>query len=59
VPAFVVFPDRTLVEIAARRPQSLAALADVRGVGPVKLGRYGEQVLAAVRAHDRGAPTRA
>jgi ATP-dependent DNA helicase RecQ len=54
VPAYVVFPDRTLAEIATRRPRSLAALADVRGVGPTKLDRYGEQFLAAVRTH--GAP---
>jgi RecQ family ATP-dependent DNA helicase len=51
VPAYVVFPDRTLAEIAARRPQSLAALAGVRGVGPARLDRYGEQFLAAVRTH--------
>ncbi len=51
VPAYVVFPDRTLAEIAARRPVSLAALADVRGVGPARLDRYGEQFLAAVRTH--------
>ena len=59
VPAFVVFPDRTLVEITSRRPRSLAALAEVRGVGPVKLDRYGEQFLAAVRSHDAGMPTHA
>jgi len=51
VPAYVVFPDKTLAEIATRRPRSLAALADVRGVGPTKLDRYGEQFLAAVRTH--------
>jgi RecQ family ATP-dependent DNA helicase len=49
VPAYVVFPDRTLLEIAARRPRSVAALSDVRGVGPVKLERYGEQFLHVVR----------
>jgi ATP-dependent DNA helicase RecQ len=52
VPAYVVFPDRTLAEIAARRPRSLAALADVRGVGPARLDRYGEQFLEAVRTHN-------
>ncbi len=49
VPAYVVFPDRTLLEIAARRPRSVAALSDVRGVGPVKLERYGEEFLRVVR----------
>ena len=51
VPAYVVFPDSTLAEIAARRPRSLTALAGVRGVGPARLDRYGEQFLDAVRTH--------
>ncbi|MFL5575215.1 MAG: RecQ family ATP-dependent DNA helicase [Gemmatimonadaceae bacterium] len=52
VPAYVVFPDRTLAEIAVRRPRSLAALAEVRGVGPAKLDKYGERFLDAVRNGD-------
>jgi len=48
VPAYVVFPDRTLMEMAARRPRTLAALADVRGVGPAKLDKYGEQFLTLI-----------
>jgi ATP-dependent DNA helicase RecQ len=52
VPAYVVFPDRTLAEIALRRPRTTVALADIRGVGPTKLERYGERFLAAVRAAD-------
>jgi ATP-dependent DNA helicase RecQ len=46
VPAYVVFHDRALAELAARRPGSLAAMADVPGVGPAKLARYGEELLA-------------
>ena len=49
VPAYVVFPDRTLAEIATRRPRSAAALADIRGVGPAKLEKYGERFLELVR----------
>jgi len=49
VPAYVVFPDRTLAEIAVRRPRSLPALSEVRGVGPAKLDKYGERFLAVVR----------
>ncbi|CAA9300240.1 MAG: ATP-dependent DNA helicase RecQ [uncultured Gemmatimonadaceae bacterium] len=49
VPAYVVFPDRTLAEIATRRPRSPAALADIRGVGPAKLEKYGERFLELVR----------
>ena len=44
-PAYVVFHDATLAEIAARRPASLAELGGVSGVGPAKLERYGEDVL--------------
>ena len=48
VPAYVVFHNSTLEEIAGRRPRSLAELASVPGVGPAKLERYGEEVLAAL-----------
>jgi DNA helicase II / ATP-dependent DNA helicase PcrA len=46
VPAYLVFHNAALEEIAARRPRSLAELAAVPGVGPAKLERYGEEVLA-------------
>jgi superfamily II DNA helicase RecQ len=46
----VVFNDRTLAEIAARTPRDLTDLAEVPGVGPAKLERYGEQVLALLRS---------
>jgi DNA helicase II / ATP-dependent DNA helicase PcrA len=45
VPAYVVFSDATLQAIAGRRPATLAQLADVPGVGAVKLDRYGAAVL--------------
>ena len=48
VPAYVIFSDATLAEIAARRPASAAELAEVNGIGAKKLERYGEQVLALV-----------
>lgn len=48
VPAYVVFHDSTLEEIARRRPGSLAALSAVSGVGPAKLERYGDELLAAL-----------
>ncbi len=49
VPPYVVFPDRTLAELAVRRPRSPHAMADVRGVGPMKLEKYGERFLAVLR----------
>ncbi|MDQ3697478.1 MAG: ATP-dependent DNA helicase [Gemmatimonadota bacterium] len=48
VPSYVVFPDRTLAEMAVRRPRSLAALRDVHGVGPAKSEKYGERFVAAI-----------
>jgi len=45
VPAYVVFHDATLAELARQRPQSRAALGDVSGVGQRKLERYGAALL--------------
>ena len=45
VPAYVIFHDATLREIAATQPSSLAALGKVSGVGETKLAKYGDQVL--------------
>jgi len=46
VPAYVVFNDRTLAELVARTPRTLAELATVPGIGPAKLERYGPELLA-------------
>jgi ATP-dependent DNA helicase RecQ len=51
VPPYVVFHDRTLVEIATLRPAGLEALAAVTGVGQAKLARYGAAVLGVLRGH--------
>ncbi|MEO1330460.1 MAG: DNA helicase RecQ [Pseudomonadota bacterium] len=48
VPAYVVFTDRTLIEIAAARPADEAALGAVHGVGEAKIKRYGAKVLELV-----------
>jgi ATP-dependent DNA helicase RecQ len=45
VPAYVIFPDRTLIEMASRRPATLDALAGITGVGSVKLERFGPVFL--------------
>lgn len=44
-PAYLVFSNSTLAQIAAARPRTLDDLAAVKGVGPVKLERYGSAVL--------------
>ncbi|MGN7832113.1 DNA helicase RecQ [Pseudoxanthomonas sp. 22568] len=50
VPAYVIFHDSTLRNIAEHRPGTLDELAQVGGIGGTKLARYGEQVLEAIRA---------
>ena len=50
VPAYVVFHDRTLVDIASRRPKDRNELSTISGVGPTKLERYADEVLAVVAA---------
>ena len=45
VPAYVVAHDATLIAIADARPQSLAALRRVKGMGPAKLEHYGAEIL--------------
>jgi ATP-dependent DNA helicase RecQ len=53
VPAYIVFSDRTLADMALRRPASLEALGRLRGVGEMKLAKYGESFLAVIRSsHD-------
>jgi ATP-dependent DNA helicase RecQ len=48
VPPYVIFQDKTLLEIAQREPGSLEALAAISGVGQSKIDRYGKGVLAAL-----------
>jgi ATP-dependent DNA helicase RecQ len=45
VPPYVVFHDRTLLELAALQPRQLADIASVSGIGAAKLERYGEALL--------------
>ena len=56
VPSYCIFADRTLVEMAIRRPDSFDSLATVHGVGPAKLDRYGERFLAVIRLAPESAP---
>ena len=50
VPAYVIFHDSTLREVATTAPSSLAELGKVGGIGETKLARYGQQVLDALGA---------
>jgi superfamily II DNA helicase RecQ len=51
-PAYVVFNNETLAAIASARPRTRRALLALPGVGPVKVERYGDAVLALVGEHD-------
>ncbi len=51
VPPYVIFSDRTLVEMSAYYPQSLESLLKMSGVGQVKLNRYGEAFLGAIKTY--------
>lgn len=54
VPAYVIFPDRTLVEMAETRPNTLDAMARVSGVGAKKLDRYGAIFLEVIAGEAAG-----
>jgi ATP-dependent DNA helicase RecQ len=48
VPAYVIFPDRTLIEMAERRPRDLDGMAGITGVGAKKLESYGAAFLEVI-----------
>ncbi len=52
VPPYVIFHDKTLIELAAARPGSRSQMAKIPGVGEAKLDRYGDVFLAVVAEHD-------
>ncbi len=51
VPAYIIFSDRTLIEMSNRQPQTKEQLLQVSGVGPKKLELYGDQVLDLINSH--------
>ncbi|MGH9889088.1 MAG: HRDC domain-containing protein, partial [bacterium] len=50
VSAFIIAPDTLLLEIADQRPTTIPALRRVKGMGPSRLARYGEEMVEIVRA---------
>jgi ATP-dependent DNA helicase RecQ len=48
VPPYVIFHDRVLLELAARKPASLAAMSQISGIGQSKLERYGKIFLGVI-----------
>jgi ATP-dependent DNA helicase RecQ len=56
VPAFVVFHDQTLKDLAALLPEDLDSLRTVKGIGPAKLETYGPALLRVLRGSGPGVP---
>lgn len=56
VPAYVIFSDRTLIELAARVPQSLDEMRGIHGIGERKLKELAPDFLTVLRQHASGAP---
>ena len=50
VSAFIIAPDTLLLEIVDQRPTTIPALRRVKGMGPSRLARYGEEMVEIVRA---------
>ena len=51
VPPYVIFHDKTLLEMVAEQPKNLAEMAEISGVGEQKLGRFGEAFLSVIQTH--------
>ena len=51
VPAYLIFSDRTLIEMATQRPRNKEEMAQVNGVGSTKLHEFGDMFLSAIAAH--------
>jgi ATP-dependent DNA helicase RecQ len=52
VPPYVIFHDRVLIELAARKPATLAAMSQISGIGQSKLDNYGKIFLAVISNHE-------
>ncbi len=51
VPSYVIFNNQTLEEIALHKPTTPETLEKIKGIGPSKMGHYGETVVELVIAH--------
>ena len=49
VPPYIVFTDKTLIDMCVKRPKNKSEMLDVSGVGEAKYKRYGERFLAEIR----------
>ena len=51
LPPYVIFHDKTLVEMAVFKPKTLEDMSHINGVGQSKLSRYGQSFLSVMNAH--------
>jgi ATP-dependent DNA helicase RecQ len=51
VPAYLVFADKSLIDMARRKPRTPAAMSQVHGMGEMKLAQYGHVFLEMIRRH--------
>ena len=54
VPAYVIFHDKTLIELASRRPQSFEEMLEINGIGESKLKKFGQTLLDVILADRNG-----
>ena len=54
VAAYLIFSDRTLIEMAKRRPRDIGEFAEINGVGAKKLEEFAAPFLVAIRKHQAG-----
>jgi ATP-dependent DNA helicase RecQ len=54
VPAYVILPDRSLLDMARRKPETAAEMSGIHGIGEAKLARYGEAFLEVIRGYRGG-----
>ena len=49
IPAYIIFSDDSLQDMVEKKPVTLDAFSDIRGVGQIKLDRYGKVFVALIR----------
>jgi ATP-dependent DNA helicase RecQ len=54
VPAYIIFSNASLADMAGKMPHTLSEFMDVSGVGEVRASRYGQAFLEAISAYERG-----
>ncbi len=53
LPAYIIFHDKVLIEIAAHKPRTLQELSNLKGIGPMKLTQYGEDLLKIIAEYSK------